>query len=64
MGIKAPKQTNKVDKATAMAALSIREIAMRLNNALKIELVYPSDFKMQDSERCHRVEFKENNAAE
>ena len=45
MGIKAPKQTNKVDKATAMAALSIREIAMRLNNALKIELVYPSDFK-------------------
>ena len=25
--------------------------------------VYPSDFKMQDSERCHSVEFKENNAA-
>ena len=25
--------------------------------------VYPSDFKMQYSERCHRVEFKENNAA-
>jgi hypothetical protein len=26
--------------------------------------VSPSDFKIQYSERCHRVEFKENNAAE
>ena len=27
------------------------------------DVLYPSDVKMQDSERCHSVEFKENNAA-
>ncbi|WP_327194509.1 hypothetical protein [Vibrio caribbeanicus] len=27
------------------------------------EMLYSSDFKMQYSERCHSVEFKENNAA-
>ncbi|MCY9843050.1 hypothetical protein [Vibrio caribbeanicus] len=29
----------------------------------KQNTLYPSDFKMQDSERCHSVEFKENNAS-
>ncbi|MGF1909994.1 hypothetical protein L4C38_11170 [Vibrio kasasachensis] len=27
-------------------------------------LVYPSDFKMQDSESCHWFQFKENNDVE
>ena len=31
---------------------------------LEVIYIYPSDFKMQDSERYHSVNFKESNAAD
>ena len=51
-------------KAHLIGAIPITErIFKTAEDFMSDGYVYPSDFKMQDSERCHSVEFKENNAA-
>ncbi|EFP96837.1 chaperone [Vibrio caribbeanicus] len=49
-------------KPSSSAGETALRIAIRHNSEEGLD-IYPSDFKMQDSERCHSVEFKENNAA-
>ena len=40
---------------------SFIEMGIIMSFALLADNVYPSDFKMQDSERCHGVDLKDNN---